>query len=90
MNSNWLRDIGAKSKIPAFLVADKTELDLDVLRGAKTIGVTAGASAPEIRVENVIEASSALGPVELTPLSGVAKNVEFKLPAGLNVDLRAA
>jgi 4-hydroxy-3-methylbut-2-enyl diphosphate reductase len=59
------------------------------LRGAKTIGLIAGASAPEILVpkilvEDVIEASSALGPVELTTLPGVAENVEFKLPAELS------
>ena len=78
-----MREIGAESKIPAFLIADKTELDLEMLRGA-AIGLTAGAPAPEILVEGVIEASSALGPVELTTLPGVAENVEFKLPAELN------
>jgi len=78
-----LREIGAESKIPAFLIADKTELDLEMLRGV-TIGLTAGAPAPEILVDDVIEASSALGPVELTTLPGVAENVEFKLPAELN------
>jgi len=91
-NSNWLREIGAGAKIPAFLIVDKTEFDLDVLRGAKNIGLTAGASAPEIPVEDVedgIEASSARGPVEVTILPGVAENGEFKLPAGLN-DPRAA
>jgi 4-hydroxy-3-methylbut-2-en-1-yl diphosphate reductase len=54
------------------------------LRGATTIGLTAGAAAPEILVEDVIEASSALGPAELTTLPGVAENVKFKPPAGLN------
>jgi 4-hydroxy-3-methylbut-2-enyl diphosphate reductase len=78
-----LREIGSESKIPAFLIADKTELDLEMLRGA-TIGLTAGAPAPEIRVEDVIEASSALGPVELTTLLGVAENGVFKLPTEFN------
>ncbi len=89
-----MRKIGAESKIPtlsyrgqAFIIADKTELDLDVLRGAENIGLTAGASAPEIPVEDVedvIAASSARGPAEVTTLPGVAENGEFKLPAELN------
>lgn len=83
-NSNRLREIGAESNIPAFLIADRTELDLDLLRGAKTIGLTAGASAPEILVEDVIEALCSLGPVELTTLPGVREDIEFKLPAELN------
>ncbi|MGC2223921.1 MAG: hypothetical protein WA624_17020 [Methylocella sp.] len=54
------------------------------LREAKIVGLTPGASAPEIFVEDVVEASSALSPVELTTLPAVAENVNFKLPAGLN------
>ncbi|QBR71766.1 4-hydroxy-3-methylbut-2-enyl diphosphate reductase [Beijerinckiaceae bacterium] len=83
-NSNRLREIGAESNIPAFLIADRTELDLEFLRGVKTIGLTAGASAPEVLVEDVINALSSLGPVELTTLPGVREDIEFKLPAELN------
>jgi 4-hydroxy-3-methylbut-2-en-1-yl diphosphate reductase len=83
-NSNRLREIGAEANIPAFLIADKSELDLCLLGDAKTIGLTAGASAPEILVREVLEALSALGPVELDTLPGVAENIEFKLPAELN------
>jgi 4-hydroxy-3-methylbut-2-en-1-yl diphosphate reductase len=54
-----------------------------MLRGV-TIGLTAGAPAPEILVGDVIEASSALGPIESTTLPGVAEYIEFKLPAERN------
>ncbi len=80
-NSNRLREIGSEARIPTFLIADRTELDLEVLRGAETVGLTAGASAPEILVEQVIEALRELGPVEVTTLPGVRETIEFKLPS---------
>ena len=55
-----------------------------VLRAAKIVGLTAGASAPEILVEGVLDALRGLGPVELTTLPGVVEDIEFKLPAELN------
>lgn len=82
-NSNRLAEIGAEAKVPTFLIADKTELDLERLRDAKTIGLTAGASAPEILVEDVIEALRGLGPVEVSVLPGVEEDIEFKLPVEL-------
>jgi 4-hydroxy-3-methylbut-2-enyl diphosphate reductase len=78
-----LREIGVESKIPAYLVADKTEIDLETLRDV-TICLTAGAPAPEILVEDAIEAPAALGPIESTTLPGVAENIEFKVPAERN------
>jgi 4-hydroxy-3-methylbut-2-enyl diphosphate reductase len=76
-------EIGVESKIPAYLVADKTEIDLETLRDV-TICLTSGAPAPEILVEDAIEASSTLGPIELTNLPGIAENIEFKVPAERN------
>jgi 4-hydroxy-3-methylbut-2-enyl diphosphate reductase len=83
-NSNRLREIGAEAEIPAFLIADKSELDFSTLREAGTIGLTAGASAPEILVKEVLDALSALGPFELETLPGIAERIEFKLPAELS------
>lgn len=82
-NSNRLREIGAEANVPTFLIADRTELDLDFLRDVETVGLTAGASAPEILVEDVIDALRGLGPLELSMLPGVDENIEFKLPAEL-------
>ncbi len=82
-NSNRLREIGAEASVPSYLIADKDDLDLDMVRGAKTIGLTAGASAPEVLVDEVIEALRSLGPLELTTLPGVEENIEFRLPSEL-------
>jgi 4-hydroxy-3-methylbut-2-en-1-yl diphosphate reductase len=79
-NSNRLREIGAQAGVPSYLLAGKDELDLDLLRGAKTIGLTAGASAPEVLVEGIIEALRGLGPVDVAVLPGVQEIVEFRLP----------
>jgi 4-hydroxy-3-methylbut-2-en-1-yl diphosphate reductase len=67
-----LREIGVESKIPAYLVADKTEIDLETLRDV-TICLTSGAPAPEILVEDVIEAPSALGRSNRDPCPGSRK-----------------
>jgi 4-hydroxy-3-methylbut-2-enyl diphosphate reductase len=82
-NSNRLREIGAERGIPSHLLADGGDLDPAWVRGARAVGVTAGASAPEAMVEHVIDALRALGPVEVTSMAGAAEHVEFKLPAAL-------
>ncbi len=82
-NSNRLREIGAESDIPSYLIADKNELDLDLVKGAKAIGITAGASAPEVLVHDVIEALRDLGPIEVSMLPGVEEDIEFRLPREL-------
>ena len=82
-NSNRLREIGEEEGIPSYLIADGSELDPDWVKNARSIGLTAGASAPEAMVENVIDSLRQLGPVEVTQLQGIEEKVEFRLPAEL-------
>ena len=82
-NSNRLREIGAESGIPSYLIADGRELAPEWLREAQSVGITAGASAPEVLVEDVIEALRRLGPVEVTTLPGREETIEFRLPPEL-------
>jgi 4-hydroxy-3-methylbut-2-enyl diphosphate reductase len=80
-NSNRLREIGEDVGIPSYLVADGDELELDWVRGAGAVGLTAGASAPEISVQSVIAALRQLGEVEVSSLPGAQESIEFRLPA---------
>jgi len=82
-NSNRLREIGEEAGVPSYLVADGSEVDLAWVRGAKVVGLTAGASAPEVLVQDVIEVLRRVGPVEVSVLSGIEENITFRLPAEL-------
>jgi 4-hydroxy-3-methylbut-2-en-1-yl diphosphate reductase len=82
-NSNRLREIGDEAGIPSYLVADSGEIDPEWVRNAAVVGVTAGASAPEIVVEDVVRALSAIAPSEISTLDGPAETVSFRLPAEL-------
>ena len=82
-NSNRLREIGSEMGVPSYLVDDGADIDPSWVKGAQTIGVTSGASAPESLVESVIEAIAAIRPLSVTQLEGVAENIEFTLPAPL-------
>jgi 4-hydroxy-3-methylbut-2-enyl diphosphate reductase len=88
-NSNRLWEIGFEAGIPSYLVADGSEIDAAWVRDAAVVGITAGASAPEELVEDVIAALRSLGPVEVSVLPGIEEKVEFKLPAELLVRSRA-
>lgn len=80
-NSNRLREIGEEVGIPSYLIADGGELDPAWLEGVETVGVTAGASAPEVLVNDVIEALRRLRVVDVTTLPGREENITFRLPA---------
>jgi 4-hydroxy-3-methylbut-2-enyl diphosphate reductase len=82
-NSNRLREIGAEAGVPSYLLADGSELDPEWVKGARIVGLTAGASAPEAMVEDVIATLRGLGPVEVSTLPGPEENVEFRLPTEL-------
>jgi 4-hydroxy-3-methylbut-2-enyl diphosphate reductase len=82
-NSNRLREIGSETGVPSYLIADSSELRPEWVRDACTVGITAGASAPEVLVDGVIEALGRLGPVEVSTLSGREETIEFRLPGEL-------
>jgi 4-hydroxy-3-methylbut-2-enyl diphosphate reductase len=82
-NSNRLREIGEEAGIPSYLVNDGSEVDPAWLDGAEVVGLTAGASAPEVLVDSVIDALRRLGPVEVSLLAGVEENITFNLPLDL-------
>ena len=79
-NSNRLREIGAEAGVPSHLVADGNGIDPSWFVGKSTIGITAGASAPEVLVDDVIDALRAIATVEVEMLAGVEESVEFRLP----------
>src|SRR5712672_3460281 len=84
-NSNRLREIGTEVGVASYLIADGSELNPEWLRDARAVGITAGASAPEVLVDDVIEALRRIGPVTVSVLPGREENIEFRLPAELTV-----
>jgi 4-hydroxy-3-methylbut-2-en-1-yl diphosphate reductase len=82
-NSNRLREIGTEVGVASYLVADGSEVNPDWLKDARTVGITAGASAPEVLVDDVIEALRRIAPVSVSLLPGREENIEFRLPVEL-------
>src|SRR5436309_5758339 len=82
-NSNRLREIGEESGLPSYLIADGSELMPEWVKDAQTIGITAGASAPEVLVEDVINTLRRFGEVEVSTLPGREEHIEFRLPREL-------
>jgi 4-hydroxy-3-methylbut-2-enyl diphosphate reductase len=83
-NSNRLREIGAEIGIPSYLIDDARGLDPAWLAGIRTVGVTAGASAPEELVQDLIARLSDFGGVVVEELAGVDEHMQFKLPRELS------
>ena len=79
-NSNRLRDLGLELEVPSYLIDDAAGLDPAWLDGVETVGVTAGASAPEELVQELIERLSEFGDVTVDTPTGVEENIIFKLP----------
>jgi 4-hydroxy-3-methylbut-2-enyl diphosphate reductase len=82
-NSNRLREIAAECGKPAYLIEDATQLREEWLRDIHAIGITAGASAPDGLVQDLIAELGRRGPTELTVLSGIEENVRFRMPSEL-------
>ena len=85
-NSNRLREVATNLRVPAYLVDSAEQIDPKWLEGKRRIGVTAGASAPEVLVESVIESLQRTGPATVRVLEGVTESVSFPLPRPLSDD----
>jgi 4-hydroxy-3-methylbut-2-enyl diphosphate reductase len=83
-NSNRLREVAEKKGTPAYMVDNAAGIDPAWIAGRRRIGVTAGASAPEVLVQAVIERLKELGAASVRALEGVEENVTFPLPKGLD------
>jgi 4-hydroxy-3-methylbut-2-enyl diphosphate reductase len=79
-NSNRLRDLGAEYGIPAYLIDDATDIKPEWLEGVTKVGLTAGASAPELLVNRVVAFLETLRPVTVEPFAVVEETVYFNLP----------
>ena len=82
-NSNRLREVAANVGIPAYLVHDADELQPEWFAGKVRVGISAGASAPEILVQRVVARMKELGGEKVTELQGIVENVVFPLPKKL-------
>jgi 4-hydroxy-3-methylbut-2-enyl diphosphate reductase len=83
-NSNRLREVAANRGVPSYMVDRADQLRQEWVDGKKCVGVTAGASAPEVLVREVIARLSALGARDVRELDGVAERIVFPLPKGLH------
>jgi 4-hydroxy-3-methylbut-2-enyl diphosphate reductase len=84
-NSSRLREVAEKRGIPAYMVDSPTQIDPKWVEGKKRIGVTAGASAPEVLAQAVIARLRELGVRNVRPLEGIEETVSFPLPRGLTL-----
>jgi len=86
-NSNRLRELSEKLGTTAYLIDKADEIQPQWLEGIETIGLTAGASAPEILVQQVVERLKTMGVIEANEDQGLPENIAFSLPRELRVNL---
>ena len=82
-NSNRLRELAERLGAQAYMVDSPSDLDASWFEGKRRVGVTAGASAPEILVQQVVEKLRALGAISVRSIPGAVETVHFPLPMGL-------
>jgi len=85
-NSNRLREVALKLGTESYMVDSAEELQASWFEGKARVGLTAGASAPEILVREVIERIKALGAISVRTMDGLTESVKFPLPKGLKID----
>lgn len=84
-NSNRLAELARKLGVDSYMVDDPAELQAAWLEGKARVGVTAGASAPEVIVQEVIARVKAMGAVSVRKMDGIVETVKFPLPKGLRL-----
>jgi 4-hydroxy-3-methylbut-2-en-1-yl diphosphate reductase len=82
-NSNRLREVARNMNVPAYLVDNAMELNLEWLKGKRHVGITAGASAPEVLVRELVERIRELGPISISEVQGTEESVVFPIPKSL-------
>jgi len=85
-NSNRLREVARKLGTDSYMVDNAEELQAEWFNGRQRVGLTAGASAPEILVRQVIDRIKALGAVSVRKMDGIQETIKFPLPKGLKAD----
>ena len=83
-NSNRLREIGQELGKPSYLIDDAAALERGWFAGVESVGLTAGASAPEMLVQGVLDGLRRFRQVDVSTLAGAAEDVKFKFPAELS------
>ena len=84
-NSNRLAELARKRGVESHMVDSAAELDPAWLQGKARVGLSAGASAPEVLVQQVIERVKALGALSVRRLEGIEETIKFPLPKGLRL-----
>jgi 4-hydroxy-3-methylbut-2-enyl diphosphate reductase len=84
-NSNRLAELARKLGVPAYMVDSADELQAAWLQGKMRVGLTAGASAPDVLVQDVMARIKSLGAVTVRKMDGIQETVKFPLPKGLKV-----
>ncbi len=82
-NSNRLRELAQRCGTQAYLIDSEADIETEWLQGKRRVGITAGASAPEMLVQSVVRRLGELGVIEVTEADGRAENVRFSLPREL-------
>ena len=85
-NSNRLREVAERKGLDAYMVDDASELQADWFTGKTRVGLTAGASAPDVLVQDVIKRLRQFGVLSLRKMAGEAETMKFPLPKGLKLD----
>ncbi len=85
-NSNRLRELAAKLGTDAYMVDDASELQESWFEGRSRVGLTAGASAPDVLVRQVIDRLREMGAVSVRKMDGIEETIKFPLPKGLKMD----